>query len=250
MGLGPGWLARRAAGGKCAVAELAGARVFGGRRGLGWPGQRAGHGGLGSLEGGRRGPLNVLVLHGSPRRGGNTDILAEVMLRQAQARDVKVVHIFASGMKVKPCTGCAGCEREGRCVLDDQMARVYPLLEQSHRILVATPVYFYGVTAQLKLIIDRCQAIWSRKYVLGNPLPTHLDGLERRGYLVAVAGSSGRRVFEGVLLTVGIFLDALNVRFKDSLLVRGVDRKAAVYDHPHEIQRAEAMGEEIMSAGL
>lgn len=202
------------------------------------------------MEGGDGATLKVVVLHGSPRRGGNTDILAEAMLSQAQGRKVKTVHLFASRMRIKPCTGCGGCEREGRCVLDDQMARVYPLLEQSHRILIATPVYFYGVTAQLKLMIDRCQPLWSRKYLLGNPLPTHLDGLERRGYLVAAAGSFGKRVFEGVLLTVGIFLDALNVRFKDSLLVRGVDRKAQVYDLPHELQRAQAIGRDMVSEDL
>jgi len=148
-------------------------------------------------------------------------------------------------MKISPCLGCGKCEVEGRCSLDDEMSRVYPLLEKTHHVVVATPVYFYGVTAQLKALIDRCQVLWSRKYVLGNPAPPTVDGKRRKGHLLAVAGSRGRRVFEGVILTARIFFDALNVELGETLLARGIDKKGAILEEEDLMKKSRELGERL-----
>jgi multimeric flavodoxin WrbA len=130
------------------------------------------------------------------------------------------------------------------------MHGIYPLLCGAHRIVLASPVYFYGVTAQLKTLIDRCQAFWSRKYLLKNPLPNHLDGLERKGYLVSVAASSGKQVFDGVVLTARIFFDALNIAYGGDLLVRGVDAKGEIRDRVDDLEAAFKIGKELGAGKL
>jgi multimeric flavodoxin WrbA len=192
--------------------------------------------------------VRVVLIHGSPRPRGNTDILLERLAEGAKDAGAEVEHLYVRKLRVSPCVGCGKCEEGGRCVLDDPMQGIYPLLEQAHRLVIGTPVYFYGVTAQLKALIDRCQALWSRKYVLKDPLPTELGGIERRGYVVAVAASSGKRVFEGVNLTAKIFFDALSVRHAGELLVSGVDRKGAVLDRKADLDRVFGLGKEVGKA--
>jgi multimeric flavodoxin WrbA len=186
--------------------------------------------------------VRVLAIHGSPRRGGNTDILLNRAMEGAVEAGAQVEHLYAAKLRIAPCAGCGGCEKAGRCVLDDGMQAVYPLLEQAHRLVLASPVYFYGVTAQLKALIDRCQVFWSRKYVLGKAVPGALEGVERRGYVISVAASAGKRVFDGVLLTARIFFDALNLLYGGELLVAGVDEKGGIKRHRPQLDEALALG--------
>jgi multimeric flavodoxin WrbA len=122
------------------------------------------------------------------------------------------------------------------------MQRLYPLLKASHRVVLGTPVYFYGVSAHLKAMIDRCQAFWSRKYLLDDPLPGEIGGIDREGYVVSAAASSGRRVFEGVLLTSKNCFDALSLTYGGEMLLRGLDEKGAVLKRKGALDEAFEMG--------
>ena len=184
----------------------------------------------------------ILALNGSPRKNGNTELLLDSLLKGAGSHGADIVKLDVCRMRISPCLGCGKCERQGRCTLDDEMSRVYPLLEKTHHVVVATPVYFYGVTAQLKAFVDRCQVLWSRKYVLGNPAPPTVNGKRRKGHLLAIAGSSGKRVFEGVILTVRIFFDALNVEFGETLLARGIDKKGAILEEEALLRKSWELG--------
>ena len=187
----------------------------------------------------------ILALNGSPRKNGNTELLLDGLLKGARSHGADVVKLDVCRMKISPCQGCGKCEREGRCSLDDEMSRVYPLLEKTHHVVVATPVYFYGVTAQLKALIDRCQVLWSRKYVLGNPAPPTVDGKRRKGHLLAIAGSRGKRVFEGVILTARMFFDALNVELGETILARGIDKKGAILEEEDLMRKSWELGERL-----
>ncbi len=187
----------------------------------------------------------ILALNGSPRKNGNTELLLDWLLKGAQSHGADIVKLDVCRMKISPCIGCGKCEREGMCSLDDEMSRVYPLLEKTHHVVVATPVYFYGVTAQLKALIDRCQVLWSRKYVLGIPAPLTVDGRRRKGHLLAIAGSRGKRVFEGVILTTRIFFDALNVELGETLLARGIDKRGAILQEEDLMRKSWELGERL-----
>ncbi len=95
-------------------------------------------------------------------------------------------------------------------------------------MVAATPVFFYGISAQLKVLIDRCQTLWSRKYVykLKDPLSA-----TRKGLLLSVAASKGRQLFDGIHLTTQYFFDAIDAQFSHALTYRGVESKGAIRHH-------------------
>jgi multimeric flavodoxin WrbA len=144
-------------------------------------------------------------------------------------------------MKVQECSGCAFCEETGLCRLQDEMSLFWSAFGRSTHLVFACPVYFYGVPAGAKAVIDRCQSRWSRKYRRGsNRQPgTRL----RPGYFIAAAGSRGKRVFEGVRLTARYFFDAIDVGCTGELLYAGVDEKGDIQKHPTALKESFAAGE-------
>jgi len=169
----------------------------------------------------------ILGLQGSPRKGGNTDtLLAAFLDRAAQAgAAVKTIQVARAG--IVPCKGCGYCETHGVCVIaDDPMSKeIYGLLREADLVVTATPVFFYGISAQLKGLIDRTQTLWSRKYVyrLKDPLAA-----TRKGLLFSVAASQGRQLFDGIRLTTKYFFDAIDADFEHVLTYRGIEAKGAV----------------------
>jgi multimeric flavodoxin WrbA len=112
----------------------------------------------------------VLFIYGSPRRGGNTDILTDRLAEGAESKGALVERLIVTKHTIRSCTGCEGCSKKGTCVLDDAMQGLYPLIERAHRMVVGSPVYFYGVTAQLKALVDRCQVYWRGNIFSMSPL--------------------------------------------------------------------------------
>jgi len=104
---------------------------------------------------------NVLVVLGSPRRKGNSAALAARAAKAASAAGAKVESIYLHGMDIKPCAGCDWCQRnKGKgCATRDDMQALYPKLRAAHAIVVAGPVYWFTVSAQTKLFMDRCYAL-------------------------------------------------------------------------------------------
>ena len=169
----------------------------------------------------------VLGLQGSPRKGGNTDTFLAAFLEKAgQAGAViKTVQVASAG--IAPCKGCGYCEKHGTCVItDDTMAmEVYGLMRMADVIVAASPVFFYGISAQLKGLIDRSQTLWARKYVykLKDPLAS-----TRKGILFSVGASKGRQLFDGINLTTKYFFDAIDAKFSHSMTYRGIESKGAI----------------------
>ena len=190
--------------------------------------------------------MNVLILSGSPRKNGNTEILIEnIMIGIAEAGGASEL-IRLAEKKIHPCIGCGECEKEGTCVIDDDMQDLYRKIHSSDRIIIASPIYFYSVTAQTKAFIDRCQAMWSGKYILNMRSP---GTVPRIGYFVSVAATKGERVFEGAILTVKYALDAMDYSYGGEFVVRGVDKKGAIKELPEELERARKFGAGIVANG-
>ena len=99
----------------------------------------------------------ILVLSGSPRRGGNTDALVDAFAEGARRQENEVEVILVCDHDIHPCIGCNTCfSREGnRCFRDDDMTLVYEKLNAADVLILASPVYFYGISAQLKAVVDR-----------------------------------------------------------------------------------------------
>jgi multimeric flavodoxin WrbA len=110
--------------------------------------------------------------------------MLDEVLGAAGASGARVERVIASAAGIAPCRACHACSRDGRCIQTDGMVAVYGLLDAADAIVVATPVFFGTVPAQLKMVYDRCQPYWARRYVLHEPRPAH----KRPGALLIAAG--------------------------------------------------------------
>ena len=104
---------------------------------------------------------NVLILMGSPRKAGNSAVLAEHLANGVVGAGAHAETIYINGMDINPCTGCNECQGEDAngCVIDDDMQYVYLKLKAAASIVFASPIYWFSVTAQLKTVIDRIYAV-------------------------------------------------------------------------------------------
>ncbi len=190
--------------------------------------------------------MKVLGLFGSPRRGGNTDLLLEEMLKGAQSKGAEIERIFLSDWDISGCRECRTCERTGNCVVQDQMQELYPKLSEADYIILASPIFFYGVTAQAKRMIDRCQSLWAQKYVLKKSPVEEKGTIKRKGWFLSVGGSGGETVFNGAIHTVRYFFDALDVEYAGELTFRKIDAKAAIKEHPSALKKAFQAGQRLV----
>jgi len=113
--------------------------------------------------------MKVLGVMGSPRIVGNTDLLLDAALNGARSEGAEAEKIIIDKLNISPCREYYGCLKDGNCVIRDDMDSLYPKLLEADCIVIASPMFFYGVTAQLKAVIDRSQALWARKHVLSRP---------------------------------------------------------------------------------
>jgi len=186
--------------------------------------------------------LRVLGIMGSPRIKGNTDLLLDEALKGAQSQGADIDEIVLDKLKISPCREYYGCLKEGNCVIRDDMDDIYPRLLGADDIIVASPIFFYTVSAQLILLISRCQALWARKYVLKN-----LDIPLRKGAFIAVGATRGKRLFDGPKLTIQYFFKAINAEYIDELLIRGIDKKGEIKGHPTALTDAFELGKRLVT---
>lgn len=105
---------------------------------------------------------HVLILSGSPRKGGNSDLLCDEFLRGASEAGNQVEKIFLRSKKVAPCSACYYCTQSGgQCAIADDMGEILDKMQAADVIVMASPVYFYSIDAQMKAVIDRCVARWT-----------------------------------------------------------------------------------------
>jgi len=178
---------------------------------------------------------------GSPRIKGNTDLLLDEALRGVQSQGAEVEKLLVDRLKIAPCREYYGCLKDGNCVIRDDMDDIYPKLLGADGVIVASPIFFYGLTSQVKALIDRCQALWARKYVLKQDQPDST----RRGAFIAVGATRGKSLFDGSTLTVKYFFKAIDVKYVDELLIRGVDKRGEIKEHPTALSDAFELGRRL-----
>ena len=174
--------------------------------------------------------MNILILSGSPRKNGNTDLLVEAFSKGASEKhhvEVFSVHDF----RVHPCMGCNACfTSEGNtCVQKDDMSLIYGKLVNADMLVIASPVYFYGLSAQLKAIIDRCH----------NPIRDtfHI----KKAALILVGAASLPELFDSILTQYQLCLNFFHIEDAGRVLVRGAKEKGGVQG-TQAMEEAEALG--------
>lgn len=187
--------------------------------------------------------MHTLIVLGSPRKNGNSETLARSVANGIQEiPDTTVEFIRLNDLKISPCQGCGGCNKTSTCVIDDDMTALYEKVDQCDLLILVSPIYFYGLSAQCKTFVDRFQARWARKYLAG--IRFRKDE-QRQGILLATAATQGKKVFDGALLTAHTLFDALDLECGESLLVRGVDHRGAMQKQPQTLEQAIALGRKL-----
>ena len=184
--------------------------------------------------------MNILIISGSPRKGGNTEFLAEAFAKgAAEHHHVEIVSV--RDYKVNPCLGCNACfktngrsseshpnlfedgrvvtdegEANGVCAQMDDMAIVYEKMNQAEVLVIASPVYFYGISAQLKALIDRFH----------NPIRDSFH--IKKMALLLVGAASLPELFDAILTEYNLCLKFFDIKDAGKVLVRGVKEKADI----------------------
>lgn len=162
--------------------------------------------------------MKAIILHGSPRKNGNTIKITERFIDGLKLGGVVVDFIDTTKLNISPCLGCLKCEGKDSCVIKDEMTEIYSKIINSDIIVLSSPVYFASFSAQLKTVIDRCQYLHSRKYVL------KLDAeINRDGYLIFSAGSKNRDTINSMELSAKFFMLSANAKLQESIFALDLD---------------------------
>lgn len=113
----------------------------------------------------------VVALLGSPRKKGNSTVLAKQIIHGVEAAGGKVETVYLNGLNIRPCQGCYACKKKNSpgCAVDDDMRSLYPKLVESDAWVIASPVYWFNMSAQTKIFMDRCFALWNENLEI-NPI--------------------------------------------------------------------------------
>ena len=156
----------------------------------------------------------------------------------------EVEKVVVSKLRISPCKEIYACLKDGNCPIKDDMQSLYEKLLEADHIIFASPIFFYGITSQAKAVVDRCQALWVRRHVLGMGKD---DNRIRRGVFISIGATRGERLFDGAVLTIKYFFDAIGVEYVGNLLIRGIDGKAQIKEHPTALQDAFRLGQQLVS---
>lgn len=192
---------------------------------------------------------DVLAIAGSPRRGGNSEQLLDRALAGAAEADpaARVRKIVLNELEIRPCRSCGYCSGTGTCrfAQDDAMRDIYPALERADRFLIASPVYFGNVPAQLKAMIDRCQAVWARKYLLHR---SH-DNADRKALFLCCGGFKHDRFFRCARRVILAWCTVMDIQLIADRFYPAIDAMGDIAGHPSALREAFDAGRTLLTDG-
>lgn len=194
------------------------------------------------------GKFRVLGLSCSPRAGGNTDLMLDSALEGAAGEGASVEKVDVPRLDINPCQACNACFKDGRCIQQDDMQTLYPKLLECEGIILAAPIFSMNLAAQAKILIDRLQCFWSKKFVLKeHTVPDEEKRKARRGLWLSAAGFNKPDVFEPALVTVRYFFGMLEIRQRERVTYYNVDEKGAIAKVPGALAECAAAGARLVN---
>ena len=186
-----------------------------------------------------------LGIAGSPRRGGNTDLLLQQVMLGAGRQGAEAKIVILDELNIVPCCHCDKCLPAGKCVIEDDMQWLSQELREADYFILAPPIFFMGVTAQVKAMVDRCQALWIIKYVLNLPVASNSFG-ERKGLFISVGGKKLSNLFSPAIATVKSWFATLDISYAGDLLFSGIEERGAITKHPTALPEAFLAGQKLI----
>jgi multimeric flavodoxin WrbA len=187
----------------------------------------------------------ITALYGSPRRKGNTATLLKNAVRGAREAGAEVDEIVIRDLKLLPCLEIYACKETGVCAMKDDFSSVRERILSADGVILASPIFFYTVSAHTKILMDRCQSFWVKKYWIDEVPPGQWKP-KRRGMFISAGATRGKKLFDGAVLTVKYFYDVLEADLWKSLLYRGLDFQGDVDQHPEYLEEAYTAGKELV----
>jgi multimeric flavodoxin WrbA len=185
--------------------------------------------------------MNVLGILGSPCSKGKTAELLDAVLEGSRSEGAQVERIDLAKLKIHPCFECGGCDSGAACVkVNDDMDRIYAMIRQVDAMVIASPIFFMGVTAQTKAMIDRCQCFWVERFVKNNR--AYRGQRRPKGLFVSTAGGPKDIVFEPAMHVVKAFFAAIDYEYSGAVLLGHTDA-------PDVEQRKKAVLQDARDAG-
>ena len=191
---------------------------------------------------------SLIALNGSPVRGGSVDLLLRAICAGAEEAGGRSEHVYCNELRVKPCQACGPEPTPGYCIFHDDMDRIYEALESAHAIAVGSPVYFDGVSAQLKLVMDRCNCVTPLVRLPGGGHDSRAKWPRtRRGVLVTACGT--QHTHELAERSVRGFLKWVGARWEETLLWQHDDNDpGSVATRPDLLTHARAVGRRLIES--
>ncbi len=199
------------------------------------------------MKGRRDSGGRIMAIYGSPRREGNTATLLRRAVEGARGQGAVVEEIFLRDLKMSPCLEIYGCKLDGECAIKDDFQQVRDAILAADGIILASPIFFYSVSAQVKILMDRFQSQWVKKHWIEG-LPMGQSRNLRKGLFLAAGATHGKKLFDGALLSVKYFFDVLDTELSDYRFFRGLDYAEDIRAHPEFQSDARQAGADLARA--
>lgn len=189
----------------------------------------------------------IIALAGSPRRRGNTGLLLEAAVKGARDAGAEVDVIYTNSLRIKPCQGCNTCSKLAGCIYQDDMVDLIAAFEAADAFIVSSPVYFGSVSAQLKTVIDRCQALWMQRQRILLEQDSILG--RKPGLFLATSGHPNHKGtrFDSSLEVVRTFGYAVDMKLIGTVFAADTDRIPVTEDAPILLEAYQA-GRKLVEA--
>lgn len=189
--------------------------------------------------------MKITAIYGSPRRNGNSAKLLQAAVKGARSSGAEVTEIVLRDLKLQPCLEIYACQKDGRCAIKDDFHSLAETLLAGQATILASPIFFYAVSAHVKAMMDRCQSLWVKKYWLDKKSLGKLDN-PKPGLFLSVGATQGKRLFEGAQMSVKYFFDTFDTSLWKTLGYRGLDEADDILKQPQYLAEARQAGVDLV----
>jgi len=189
--------------------------------------------------------MRLLAIMASPRENGNSARLLRAFLEGFSSADSETRIFSIPFLDVAPCRECLSCSQTGSCVIEDDLRKFELYSDWSDALVVSSPIFFYGLPAQFKALIDRSQAAWYRRQDQGE-----VAGSPRPAWALLSGATKGRKLFDGALLTLSYFLRVHGFSLVGRNLLRLDENEEGTQISPEQRQAVRSSGRLLKEGGF
>ncbi len=176
--------------------------------------------------------MKVIGICGSPRRGGNSEILLDIFLKCLEKKGFETKKFILNEMDFIPCQECENIRKDGRCKIQDDMQMLYPEIESADVIVVSSPIFFGSLSAQTKMMIDRFQCQWLGMNIFKSYTPK-----EKKGYFICVEAGERDDFIENARSIIRNFFVTIGATYSGEVICKGVDKKGKIREKKECIEK-------------